>query len=204
MLKLTDEEQGKWIELVNLFRTTLLRKWLKKALMAQEPFNLSKNLQTNITKFINKPWKISLAVFFKGFHWGHTSCRAVSPPSKKKERRHRLDKCEKLLSKATKFLDQIAGLAIIAVMLLVVANVILRATVGRPILGTYEFVGFLTAIIIGLALAHCAFQNGHIAVDFIMKKFPDKVKVPVDFFIHLVSLVFLALSSLTPLIMREV
>lgn len=107
-----------------------------------------------------------------------------------------MDKCEKLLGKATKFLDQIAGLAIIAVMLLVVANVILRATVGRPILGTYEFVGFLTAIIIGLALAHCAFQNGHIAVDFIMKKFPDKVKVPVDFFIHLVSLVFLALSSL--------
>ncbi len=107
-----------------------------------------------------------------------------------------MDKCERLIGKATKFLDQIAGLAIIAVMLLVVANVILRATVKSPILGTYEYVGFITVIIIGLAVAHCAFQNGHIAVDFIMNKFPDKVKIPVDFFIHLVSFIFLALSSL--------
>ncbi len=107
-----------------------------------------------------------------------------------------MDKCEKLLGQATKFLDQIAGLAIIAVMLLVVFNIILRVTVGSPILGTYEYVGFITVIIIGLAIAHCAFQNSHIAVGFIMDKFPEKVKIPVDLFIHLLSAIFLALSSL--------
>ncbi len=106
-----------------------------------------------------------------------------------------MDKIEKLVGQSTKFLDQIAGLAIIAVMLLIVFNVILRTTVGTPILGTYEYVGFITVIIIGLAISHCAFQNSHIAVGFIMDKFPERVRIPVDFLIHLASIIFLALSS---------
>lgn len=106
-----------------------------------------------------------------------------------------MDKCEKFIGKITGFLDQIAGLAILAVMLLAVVNIILRITVGTPILGTYEYVGFLTVIIIGLAIAHCAFQNGHIAVEFIMNKFPEKARLPIDFFTHLLSVIFLALSS---------
>jgi TRAP-type C4-dicarboxylate transport system permease small subunit len=107
-----------------------------------------------------------------------------------------MDKCEKFVGKTTKFLDQIAGLAILAVMLLVVLNIILRVIPGvSPILGTYEYVGFLTVIVIGLAIAHCASQNGHIAVEFLMDKLPEKVKVKIDFFIHLVSILFLAFSS---------
>ena len=106
-----------------------------------------------------------------------------------------MDKCEKFIGKITEFLDQIAGLAILAVMLLTVANILLRVTVGTPILGTYEYIGFLTVIIIGLALAHCAFQNGHIAVEFIMDKFPEKARLPIDFFTHLLSVIFLALAS---------
>ena len=69
-----------------------------------------------------------------------------------------MDKCEKFVGKVTQFLDQIAGLAILAVVLLVVSNIILRTIPGiNPILGTYEYVGFLTVIVIGLAIAHCAF-----------------------------------------------
>lgn len=107
-----------------------------------------------------------------------------------------MEKFEKAVGQITKFLDQIAGLAIIAAMLLVVFNVILRATIGTPILGTYEYVGFITVVIIGLAIAHCAFQNSHIAVGFIMDKFPERVRIPVDFFVHLSSIIFLALASL--------
>jgi len=73
-------------------------------------------------------------------------------------------------------MDKLAGICIFSVMLLIVANIVLRTVFNQPILGTYELVGFLTAIGVALALAHCAFQEGHIAVSFIMEHFPQKIQ----------------------------
>ena len=104
--------------------------------------------------------------------------------------------CEKSIGKLTRFLDQIAGMAIIITMLLVVINIALRIIPGaNPILGTYEYVGFLAAIIAGLAIAHCAFQNCHIAVGFIMDKVSPGIRAAADIFIHLISVIFLAFTS---------
>lgn len=92
-------------------------------------------------------------------------------------------------------LDKLAGVCIFAVMLLVVSNIIMRTAFSRPILGTYELVGFLTAMGIGLALAHCAFQDGHIAVSFIMERFPVKIQALVDVCVNAVALVFWAMAA---------
>ena len=102
---------------------------------------------------------------------------------------------EKVMGMVTGFMDKLAAIAILSAMLLVVANVVLRGTVGKPILGTYEYVGFITTAIIGLAIAHCAFRNSHIAVGFIMDKFPEKVGLTVDAAVHLISALFLGLFS---------
>jgi len=91
--------------------------------------------------------------------------------------------------------DKIAGLCIAGVMLLVVSNILLRTVFNRPILGTYELVGLLTALGIGLALANCAFQNAHIAVDFVVDHFPLRLQAIVDSSINLISLVFWSLSA---------
>lgn len=95
----------------------------------------------------------------------------------------------------SRVLDKIAGWIMIAVMFLVVSNVILREIFKSPILGTYEYVGFLTAMFIGLAIAYCALQNFHIAVGFLLEKFHPKVQGVVEVFTGVVSLVFLALSA---------
>lgn len=87
-------------------------------------------------------------------------------------------------------LDKLAGLCIFSVMLLIVTNIILRTVFNQPILGTYELVGFLTAMGVALALAHCAFQEGHIAVSFIMERFPLKIQAITAVFVSVVSLVF--------------
>ncbi|MHB8125231.1 MAG: TRAP transporter small permease [Desulfitobacteriaceae bacterium] len=89
-------------------------------------------------------------------------------------------------------MDKLAGICIFSVMLLIVTNIILRVVFNHPILGTYELVGFLTAMGIGFALAHCAFQDGHIAVSFIMELFPQKIQSIVDILINAVSLMFWA------------
>jgi TRAP-type C4-dicarboxylate transport system permease small subunit len=62
----------------------------------------------------------------------------------------------------------------------------------HPILGTYELVGFITAMAVGLALAYCAFQDAHIAVGFIIDRLPQRVQSIIDTVVHGVSFIFWA------------
>ncbi|EGW41060.1 TRAP transporter small permease [Desulfosporosinus sp. OT] len=92
-------------------------------------------------------------------------------------------------------LDKLAGICIFAVMLLIVANIILRTLFNRPILGTYELVGFLTAMGVALALAHCAFQDGHVAISFIVERFGPKIQVIIAIVINAVSFMMWAAAA---------
>jgi len=106
-----------------------------------------------------------------------------------------MNKAAVLVKNISRHLDKLAGLCIVAVMMLVVSNVLLRTIFHRPILGTYEYVTLLTAVGIGLALAYCAFQNGHIAVDFIIERFPPKMQAFIDIFTNIIALGFWTLSA---------
>lgn len=100
-----------------------------------------------------------------------------------------------LVTGLSRVLDKIAGLCMVAIMLLVISNIILRAFLNRPILGTYEYVGFLTAVVIGLALAYCAVQNGHIAISFVADRFPPRIQAAVDMIMNAAALCFWGLSA---------
>lgn len=106
-----------------------------------------------------------------------------------------LRQAEKYVWGACKIFDAIAGLSLISVMLLIVLNIILRAVFKSPILGTYEYVGFLTSLAVGMALAHCALKNGHIAVGFLVAKLPERVRACIDGVTNGVSAVFFIFCS---------
>jgi len=91
-------------------------------------------------------------------------------------------------------LDKIAGICFFAVMMLIVANILLRSVLKHPILGTYELVGFLTALGVGLSLAHCAVQDGHIAVSLIIERVAKKIQAVVGIFVNLTSFGFWSLA----------
>lgn len=93
-------------------------------------------------------------------------------------------------------LDKMAGYCVVGVMILVVSNIILRQVFNKPILGTYELVGYLTALAISLALAHCAYVNGHIAVDYLADKFPKRIRLVSDIAINSMALGFWGLSAI--------
>lgn len=95
----------------------------------------------------------------------------------------------------SRFLDKIAGFCMVTVMVLVVSNILLRAVFHHPILGTYEYVVFLTAAMIGLSLAYCAVQNAHIAVSFVVDRFPLRLQAVVDVVMNVVNLLFWALCA---------
>ena len=61
--------------------------------------------------------------------------------------------------------------ALAAMMLLTVADVVLRSF-RRPILGTYELVGFLGAFAIGFALPQTSLDRGQVLMDFLARHLP--------------------------------
>ena len=70
----------------------------------------------------------------------------------------------------------IAAGAIVAMMLLTSTDVILRFF-RHPIPGTYEIVGLLGAVVVAFSLAYTSVEKGHIAVDFLVQKFPRNVQL---------------------------
>ncbi|HZK17965.1 MAG TPA: TRAP transporter small permease [Clostridia bacterium] len=95
----------------------------------------------------------------------------------------------------SKLLDMLAGLCLVTTMLLVVSNILLRRFTSLSILGTYEYVGFLTALVVGLAIANCAVQNGHIAVDFIVNRLSFRKQAIIDTLTNVAALVFWGFST---------
>ena len=79
-----------------------------------------------------------------------------------------------VIKKVFEITDILAGVCFFSVMVLVLANIIMRNVFSRPILGTVEIVGLLVATGLGLALAHCEMVDGHIGMDLSMDKFLSK------------------------------
>ncbi|HBW35591.1 TRAP transporter small permease [Desulfosporosinus sp. BICA1-9] len=99
----------------------------------------------------------------------------------------------KFAGRLSSILDRIAGWFVVALMVLVVGNVILRLF-GSPIPGTIEWAEFLTAMAIGLSLAYCAVQDGHITLEFLVRKFNIKVQAVLKIVIDCLVVVFLSLA----------
>lgn len=94
--------------------------------------------------------------------------------------------------KVSHFLDYFARLSWMLLMILVVGNVIMRPF-GYPIRGTFELVEFATALAVGLSIAYCASQGGHVAATFLIDKLGEKFQAVVNVFVELVTLSFLGL-----------
>ena len=102
-----------------------------------------------------------------------------------------MERLTEAVTRICRFFDNIAAWGTAILMALVVGNIILRVTIKRPILGTYEYVGYLAALVIGLALAYCAIKDGHIAVRFLLEWFSQKTQAVVDIIVGFISFIFL-------------
>lgn len=65
------------------------------------------------------------------------------------------------------FMDWIGGTVLIFMMLLTVADIVLRY-MRRPVLGTYEIVSLAGAVIMGCAMPYSSWQRTHVTVDILL------------------------------------
>ena len=77
-----------------------------------------------------------------------------------------MEKMFGFLQKTSKWLSVIAGTSLTLMMLLTVSDVVGRAF-GHPIMGTYEVVGFMLALVIGFAMPKVSLARQHVYMDFI-------------------------------------
>jgi TRAP-type C4-dicarboxylate transport system permease small subunit len=100
----------------------------------------------------------------------------------------------RLTSRSSKILNWVAGWSLVGMMFLTCADIILRLF-RRPILGTYEIVGFLGAIVAGFALAQTTIERGHVAVQVVVTRFSPQIQKIIYLITHVLSIFLFALLA---------
>jgi TRAP-type C4-dicarboxylate transport system permease small subunit len=101
----------------------------------------------------------------------------------------RLDSFLKIVNK---ILNIIGGTALTVMMFLTVSDVIMR-TFGYPILGAYEMVAMLLAIVIGFTIPKVSLDKGHVIMEFVLERLSPKGKAVMITFTRILCIALFAI-----------
>jgi TRAP-type C4-dicarboxylate transport system permease small subunit len=104
-----------------------------------------------------------------------------------------IDSIRGILKKFFSAADIMAGLCFFAIMLIILANIIMRNVFGRPIAETLDFVCLLSVTGIGLALANCEMNDFNIAMSIVTDLLPRKIQQILAVLVSFISLAFWAM-----------
>jgi len=93
---------------------------------------------------------------------------------------------EKQMNTLSGAFNWVAGGAILVMMVLTCADVVLRFF-RHPIPGTYEIVGLMGTVGVSFALAYTTMQKGHIAVEFLTQRMPERAQIVIAAGVDLLS-----------------
>lgn len=98
----------------------------------------------------------------------------------------------RVLGKLSKMLNVVGGTALTFMMVLTVADVLMRAF-GRPILGAYEIVSLLLCVVIGFGIPRVSMDRGHIYMEFIVERLPKRARAVMNTITRLTGIVLFAI-----------
>jgi TRAP-type C4-dicarboxylate transport system permease small subunit len=98
---------------------------------------------------------------------------------------------DRFLKVASKVLNIIGGTALTLMMGLTVSDVILR-TFGYPILGTYELVSMLLAVVIGFTIPKVSLDKGHVIMEFIIDNLSPRNRAAMITFTRILCIILFA------------
>jgi TRAP-type C4-dicarboxylate transport system permease small subunit len=102
---------------------------------------------------------------------------------------------EKYTSTVSRWLYWIAGAGLIGMLALVVADIVGIKALSHPVPGGIEVVGFLGVVVIGFAIAYVQVLHGHIQVDFIVMKLPERPRAIIEAITTLMGVAFFVFLS---------
>lgn len=106
-----------------------------------------------------------------------------------------MDYFAKVNALVSRALGAAAGLTLVAMMLLTVADMVLRV-LDRPLAGTYEIIGWLAAVSTALALGYTQLHRGHVSINLLLVRLSPKTRSAVECLTDLVSTLLFAAVAL--------
>jgi TRAP-type C4-dicarboxylate transport system permease small subunit len=88
-----------------------------------------------------------------------------------------------------------AGLTLVGTMLFTVLDMVLRA-LGRPIAGSFEVIGWLSAAATALALGYTQLHRGHVSIDLVVTRLGSRARSGIETLTHLASLLLFCAVAL--------
>jgi TRAP-type C4-dicarboxylate transport system permease small subunit len=102
---------------------------------------------------------------------------------------------EKYTNKVSQWLYWIAGAGLVAMLALVVADIVGIKALAHPIPGGIEITAFLGVVVIGFAIAFVQVLHGHIQVDFIVLKLPERTRTIIEAITTFLGIAFFAILA---------
>jgi len=89
----------------------------------------------------------------------------------------------------------VSGGALVAIVLLVSIDVILRATLNLPVLGSYELSQLMMVFVAVFSFSYCQVFRNHISIPVITQRFPKRVQAVLESISWLIGCVLFALVA---------
>ena len=76
---------------------------------------------------------------------------------------------------------------LVALVLLIIAEIFARRVLNSPIMGTIDLTEVALLLLVFLTLAHCAALGGHVEMDILVSRFPKRVQAGISTIMHILA-----------------
>jgi len=94
---------------------------------------------------------------------------------------------EKTVTRSGDVFNMVASASLVAMMLLTCADVLMRYAFSRPIIGTYDLVSLMGAVVVSFAMPYTMLKKGHVAVEFLIQNLSKDTQRIIETFTHLIA-----------------
>ena len=109
--------------------------------------------------------------------------------------RDKIDHLERFTNSFSKWLNWVAGVGLVGMLGLIIADIIGNKFFKNPIPGAIEIVAFLGVVVTAFAIAYTQILRGHIRVEFIVMRLPVRVQAIIASFVLLLGIVLFAMLA---------
>ena len=102
---------------------------------------------------------------------------------------------EKSINFIARWLNWLAALAVIAVMIIVCVNVLSRSIFGIPLKGTVDIVSLMGVLVIGGAIGHTQVLKGHVRITLFIDMLPKQARTIVTGLVDIAGMVLFGILS---------
>jgi TRAP-type C4-dicarboxylate transport system permease small subunit len=95
---------------------------------------------------------------------------------------------EKTVTGFSSLFNMVAAAALVVMMLLTSVDVFMRYLFNHPIIGTYDLVGLLGAVMASFAMPYTMLKKGHVAVEIVVQSLSKAKQLFIETLTHLVGI----------------